>query len=444
MIFKLVSEREVENIFITKFSDKTLYDSFELAIEKFDKINYLNNKINENNYWCDDIDNFIKRYLEKELNKFTIKPISTFDKKEKFDFVIDIKEQIIFLKDSTILIYDKTISNYFGDLIDIKLSNYDFEMLLKEKGDISVTLSSVIDNLELYFKEDYRLYFPILFKILSEKKTLYKKDLFKDILLSKKYLEDSKLFNIKKELQLKRENGIKYYQSEYVEFNTGRLSQKNNSLQTISKENRDILEADEGCYLIEIDFEAFEYNILLDLLGLKKSNDPHTEILEYLKLNVDRNIGKRINYSSIYGMSATNVGKVIKEEFDIDINIALLEEHPLFTKKIEIQSENSIILSHFGRPILTTKSWALKNNFIQGTAADIFFNKFQKVLSILPKNKDSKIILQNHDSLLIQLRIKDIINTDIIEEILQCMTLQLDIFTFKADFKYGKIWSELT
>ena len=444
MIFKLVSEKEVRNIFITKFSDKTLYDSFELAIEKFDKINYLNNKIDETNYWCDDIENFIKRYLEKELNRFTIKPISTFDKKEKFDFIIDIKEQIIFLKGYTILVYDKTISNYFGDLIDIKISNYDFEMLLKEKGDISVTLSSLIDNLELYFKEDYRLYFPILFKMLSEKKTVYKKELFKNILLSKKYLEESKLFNIKKELQLKRENGIKYYQSDYIEFNTGRLSQKNNSLQSLSKENRDVLEADKECYLIEIDFEAFEYNILLDLLGLEKPNDPHTEILEYLELNVDRNIGKRINYSSIYGMSAENVAKVIKEEYDIDINIFLLENHPLFLKKVKIKCENNIILSHFGRPILITKTWALKNNFIQGTAADIFFNKFQKILSILPKNKDSKIILQNHDSLLIQLRKKDIIDTDIIEEILQCMTAPLDIFTFKADFKSGEIWSELT
>lgn len=444
MIFKLVSEREVENIFITKFSDKTLYDSFELAIDKFDNINYLNNKINETNYWCDDINVFIKKYLEKELSKYIIKPISTFNNKEKFDFIIDIKEQIIILKEFTILIYDKTISNYFGDLIDIKLSNYDFEMLLKEKGDISITLSNLIDNLELFFKEDYRLYLPILYKLLTEKKTIYKPELFENILKSKKYLEDSKLFNIKKELQLKRENGVKYYQSEYVEFNTGRLSQKNNSLQTIPKENRDILEADEGCYLIEIDFEAFEYNILLDLLGLEKPNDPHTEILEYLRLEADRNVGKRINYSSIYGMSADNVAKVIKEEYDIDINVSLLANHPLFSKELEIKCENSIILSYFKRPILTTKSWALKNNFIQGTAADIFFNKFQRVLSILPKNKESKIILQNHDSLLIQLKIKDIINTDIVEEILECMTSSLDIFTFKADFKYGKIWSELT
>ena len=85
------------------------------------------------------------------------------------------------------------------------------------------------------------------------------------------------------------------------------LTHKENSLQTLSKDKRDILKAEPNCYLIEFDYDAFEYNILLDLLGIPKTKDPHTDTLKFLGLNVDRSIGKSINYSSLYGSSPEKV-----------------------------------------------------------------------------------------------------------------------------------------
>jgi DNA polymerase I-like protein with 3'-5' exonuclease and polymerase domains len=224
---------------------------------------------------------------------------------------------------------------------------------------------------------------------------------------------------------------------------TGRIFPKVQSLQTLAKEQRNILEAEPDCYFIEYDFSAFEFNILLDIFGEDRMKDPHLDILKHLGVKADRKVGKSINYSFLYGMSAERVVQVIKESHDIDIDLDKLKNYPLFKKKHHIPIKNGIIETFYGRPIKIEKDYAAFHNYIQGTSVDIFVKKMRKIINLLPNDEFNKIILQNHDSILIQLHESVIEKTELANEILEILKESTSPFTFEVDVKYGKVWSEL-
>ena len=191
---------------------------------------------------------------------------------------------------------------------------------------------------------------------------------------------------------------------------TGRIFPPNNgfSLQTLSGKTKNIVCSTEDNYLVELDFVAFEYKIMAQLGDLPDSLDPH----ETLAINLfndksKRSLAKQINYAILYGAKLAPIIKKIVEELELSKSEeeALkqsLDQLLLPVKELSLVLEqeyklNGYITNHFNRKIYPNKEYALLNNYISSTAADFLINK----LNALFKHK-IKVLLQNHDSILIE------------------------------------------
>jgi hypothetical protein len=227
-------------------------------------------------------------------------------------------------------------------------------------------------------------------------------------------------------------------------------------IQNIPKAKRDILYADKDCFFIEFDYKSFEFDLLCQIIGEPVRDDPHTFI--YNKLvglpHIDsRSIGKRINYSFIYGMNEmrlaesiekefTNIEPDFKEKFIERLNAeSMIPKIKSFEESIKKNIKGNTIINFFGRHIHFKKEFAVLNNYIQSTAADFMNNKFLLVSDML--DNKNKIILQNHDSILIQLDEHSIESTDIFEEIKNMLRAPISGLSGRIDYKYGRDWGSL-
>lgn len=439
MLFNVISDETMEHPLINPNGLIKVFYPFEKAVKESTP-DFLKEKISDNVYWCDDLDVFFKNFLHKEFKKYRISIVSTIE--IDFDFIIECDNEFICLNDKTIYTLDKRIATYFNESYSLESQLYKFELEIKSKGILSFNFNSLVRLLKRYFNNNYKYYLPIIFNLIKEIPKIYSKELFENIIFAKYLLSEVKIYNFSSDFILKKDIKGRYLQEDYNETLTGRLMQTKNSIQTLSKEKRNLLVAEDNCYLCEFDFDAFEYNIFSDIVGVEKVKDPHTNILNFLELNVDRTIGKQINYSFIYGMSADRIGEIIFENFGITINVSKLKTFPLFKKIFTVEVNDNIIFTYFKRPIKIEKSWASFNNYIQGTAADIFFKKFKEIADLNLKG-NNKILLQNHDSLLLQLNEETILNTNIIEDIKNILKKEIGIFSFGISFKYGKSWDTL-
>lgn len=234
---------------------------------------------------------------------------------------------------------------------------------------------------------------------------------------------------------------------------TGRIfpSGDGYSLQTFPHEMRTLVVADEGCYLVEFDYQHFEYSLLGQIIGFNLPGDPHLELAKLLfKDESKRPIAKTINYGLLYGKSLnTMITELINEHkvpYTREELIKLLEP---ITKPIEelnqkLQKEleeRGFITNRFGREVFPSKKFACVNNYIQATAADYIIIKIEKIKNYLEGKYPNKIVLQNHDSILINLSIKDIEKTDIALDILTILESEENSLVTKVDLKYGTSWA---
>jgi hypothetical protein len=227
------------------------------------------------------------------------------------------------------------------------------------------------------------------------------------------------------------------------------------SLQTLPPKFKDIIIAEKDCILVEIDYNYFEYNILAQLVKIKIESDPHIHLSKIIFGNdKHRDIAKTINYGLLFGQSLKNILKSIYEKNkDVIINEEelvyklkdILEPMNGLKKKLEKElKETGYIINYYGRTIIPEKEWAVLNNYIQSTAADFVIIKLERLFQLLEQyNIDNKIVLTNHDSILFNLNLNDINNTDILEEIDRILCENEDglIATYKIN--YGKDWKNL-
>jgi DNA polymerase I-like protein with 3'-5' exonuclease and polymerase domains len=107
--------------------------------------------------------------------------------------------------------------------------------------------------------------------------------------------------------------------------------------------------------------------------------------------------------------------------------------------------QNGYILNYFKRRIYPEKNYALVNNYIQSTAADIIIRKILKIRELLTKyNPLNSIVLQNHDSVLLNFCKYDIENTDIVLKIKEILEESENGLFNKVSLKYGTNWRDLT
>jgi hypothetical protein len=234
---------------------------------------------------------------------------------------------------------------------------------------------------------------------------------------------------------------------------TGRIFTANSgyTLQTLAKPARNIIIAEPNCILVEFDYNYFEYNLLGQLCDFNIKGDPHLHMSRLLfNDELHRTIGKGINYSLIYGKSLDTTIKDLQEKYSITIEKAkllnLIKPITVLQKKLNNDFKiNGYITNYFGRKIYSEKSWACLNNYIQATAAEIIIIKLEKLFSLLKGyNSLNKILLQNHDSILLNLRIEDIEKTEIANDIKNLLEKPENKLTSTVDIKYGYNWRDIS
>jgi hypothetical protein len=226
------------------------------------------------------------------------------------------------------------------------------------------------------------------------------------------------------------------------------------SLQSLSKNFRDIIVAEPGCILVEFDYKSFEYKLLSQLCKVNVVDDPHLQLSQLLfKDDLHRAEGKNINYSLLYGKSIDGTIEEISKHPDLKISkeelkVKLLEiTSPMagFQKKLDYDLKTKgFITNHFGRNIHPEKSWASLNNFFQSSAADILILKLTQLKDVLKNYPPiNKVVLQNHDSILMNLSIETIETTNIANEIKDLLEMPENGIGSKVDLKYGENYRDI-
>lgn len=232
----------------------------------------------------------------------------------------------------------------------------------------------------------------------------------------------------------------------HSEFNqtvaaTGRLSSTNPNLQNIpvreeeGREIRRVFVAEDGWLLLDADYSQIELRLLAALSGdeamlhaFRTEGDIHRQTAASM-FHVDetevnsyqRGVGKTINFSIIYGISAFGLARdlrISREEAQGYIN-RYYERYPGVRKFMDNAIEHAKDLGYvetlFGRrryiPELKSKNYSQRqfgervamNTPIQGTAADIIkFAMVRAARELRQRELDARLVLQIHDELIIE------------------------------------------
>lgn len=226
------------------------------------------------------------------------------------------------------------------------------------------------------------------------------------------------------------------------------------SVQTLSKNIRNIIIAEPNCYLVEFDFKYFEHKLLQQLCKVPLKGDPHKSLsIALFGSDQFRDIAKGINYSTIYGKSLESTVKDLLKEHKLALSeqelLKRLKELTEPAKKLEarLQKEfkrDGYIINPFGRPVVSEKTYALVNNYVQSTASDLVIIKILKIRTYLKQyNTLNRIILQNHDSILFNLRISDVEETSIAQDLKLILEEPEMDLSGKVSIKHGFNWKDM-
>lgn len=330
------------------------------------------------------------------------------------------------------------------------ISQESVKALLKNYGDINLYMGVFCLN---WFNE--LILSKINFKALSLWNRAYHIETYLSTLKIKintkklnSLVDDSELFqSIEDDLN----DGYVIQKYNGTDKTTGRMYVKDSSfsLQTLAKQYRDLVIAEKDCVLIEYDYDYFEYYLLSQICNLDLQGDPHISMSQLIWNDEEhRSEAKTINYAILFGQSLSKTIEQLnindKQELTIKLEEILqpLEE---FKQELIIEYKKfGYITNYFGRVIYPEKDYALLNNYIQSTAADYFIIKLEKIIDLLPQYEgDNKIVLQNHDSVLLNLNINTIETTDLIDVLNELLESEEEDINGKVSFKYGYDWKNI-
>jgi DNA polymerase I len=263
---------------------------------------------------------------------------------------------------------------------------------------------------------------------------------------------------------------------------TGRLSSSNPNLQNIPAESehgikiRSAFVAPRGKTFLSADYSQVELRVLANLTKDKNlieaflhDKDIHAFTASQLfdvsiekVTHEQRQLGKRINFSIIYGLTPYGLAK------DLDIKPSEAKEyiekyfenykgvHAWMEKTIQEATECGYTQTWMGRrryiPALREKNRHLyeagtriaKNSPIQGTSAEILKLAMINLDKILKEEKlEAKMVLQIHDELVLELPNEEV---EKVEKIVKkCMESVVDWqVPFKVSIRTGKNWEQIT
>lgn len=261
---------------------------------------------------------------------------------------------------------------------------------------------------------------------------------------------------------------------------TGRLSSVEPNLQNIptrTYEGRQIRKAfiaEENCYLLGSDYSQIELRVLADIANVQalkdafnNNRDIHSETAKAvfdIENEVDseqRRAAKAVNFGIIYGMGAWSLAD--------DLNISVKEAEEFIKKYLNVYPEikkymedivefgtnNGYVETLLKRrryiPELNSSVYMQRefgkrtalNAPIQGTAADIIKIAMINLDNYLTENnKESKLLLQVHDELILQVPEHEIKEMEIMVPKIMSDAYKLAV-SLEASCDIGKTWYEI-
>jgi DNA polymerase I len=264
---------------------------------------------------------------------------------------------------------------------------------------------------------------------------------------------------------------------------TGRLSSSEPNLQNIPADPqgfgiqvRAAFKPAQGYQFISADYSQIELRVLAELSGdihlrnaFLHGHDIHKETAARLfEIDLDtvsheqRQLGKRINFSILYGLTPYGLSKDLHIPFaDAKKYIAkYFSQYPAVSQWMEHSiakaKEQGFVTTYYGRrryiPAIYEKNHTLYqeacrvaiNTIAQGTAAEIIkigMINLQKILS--EKAPDATIVLQIHDELLITAPIDQISHVEILtkRELESVVTWNIPLV---VTMRHGSDWKDVT
>ena len=464
----------------------------EAALKLYPKVNLSTKVVDPNKliYYCFDegeskekykenLHNFISNCLAKTLENYKVISLVDLTKAVLTPtiFYYETKAGISIVTENNVIYYiNKSVSRYFEKEKDLDLKGINviswgdsFSACMKANGSYlplqdSLRLFRTFNSEEIYFSAFCFEWFKQLdFTIPSIK--LWERAYKVEQLLSKQLIKiDS--FYIEERIELEANTILETIAEKVIDgyvhqiYNgtdktTGRMfPQKNDfSIQTLTKPLRRIVIAEPKSYLIEFDYKYFEYTLLGQLVGLPINEDPH-EDMAVLIFNdkSQRQVAKNINYGLLYGQSLnTLIDDLLKQhtlKFTKKELHALLKKVTAPIEKFEEElfdqfDKKGSITNFFGREIYPQKRYACLNNYIQSTAADFVIIKLEKLFDLLSSTTNSldRVVLQNHDSILVNLSIDAINNSSLVEDIKLLLEAPENGLKAQIEINYGRDWS---
>lgn len=277
-----------------------------------------------------------------------------------------------------------------------------------------------------FYGFDIKRYVPFLMSLIYEKSLeqdeydssmrFFEKDNITQWMSTQEIFIDPTLFEkVFKEKDTKKIK-IKYSNKRTI---TGRINAVEGLInpQTLKKEGDErkcIVSRFEKGKIVVFDYVSFELKIALYLTGDKEfikkyqNKDLHEETAKiiYKKNNVtpeERDFGKKINYAIQYGGGETKLQELLKifgdRSKDIVKEIKFMLK-PIFDKSEEfkiIYEELGYLINDFKTIIRPQKEWAIFNNYVQSTAAEIVVDKLFEIKELLKAYK-SYFLFQVFDS----------------------------------------------
>lgn len=300
--------------------------------------------------------------------------------------------------------------------------------------------------------------FESLNKLSQEEKRCYKNLLLKDIATS--ILSNSSVYlDIPfKGFELKT-NGLYAKKLSYSNKRTltGRITCTDKfNIQMMPKNDelrKNIVSRFNGGNLVNFDYSSFETILSMHLTKNKSfieeylEKDIHEETAKII-FNKDvvskdeRDFAKKTNHSIVYGAGKNTIIESLKnfsnpEEVYLKINEVL---EPILNSRHSLMNEfkdKKYIKNYFGTFVYPQKEYAIYNNYIQSTAADIIAKKIIEIHSFLLKY-NSRIMTSIIDSIVVDIHPNE---EFLIEDIVEKMS-KIDDLSLKISYEKMKNLSE--
>lgn len=500
-LLKQITEDEAKK---TSFEKPLLIVGYEKAFELFPQLTKPNNRIidkkrqiyytyskqeSETSY-ASQTSKFLKRTFGEIVKNITVKNIidpSTINLerfKDKRVFLYETDKLITISTKEEIYFFNKEISSFFSQekltadflsnlfshcelwswdrfrFLGARLkSNFSYKSkdqlrhLLKPYGDVELYMGILcLKWLDELTTNEYEETWQRAYEVETYLSNLPVKINRKEVLLLSYHSESSMFENMIKQ----EEEGYIYQQYNGTDKITGRMYAKGSgfSMQTLTHNLRHIIIAEPECYLVEFDYKYFEYSLLRQMCNIPIKGDPHKELaIELFGNETYRDAAKEINYGILYGKSLETTAVDL-----ISSHKLLLTEEELLKRLRELGNPieklkrqlakvlvaQGYVVNPLRRPITPEKAFAVLNNFVQSTAADIVINKILKIRDYLKKYSPyNRIVLQNHDSILLNLTISDVENTEMASDLKRILEEPEKNLSGKVSLKYGVDWKSL-